>query len=63
MITGVQKLKFMCMTCSMEHNRYIQEDVQQEAAERPHREQLAFLRKLNQEADAHMKQWVSEKSS
>jgi hypothetical protein len=26
--TGVQKLKFMCMPCSIEHNRYVQQRLQ-----------------------------------
>src|SRR5213075_663758 len=32
MVTGVQKLKFMCMPCSMEHNRYIQQQLRPDAS-------------------------------
>jgi hypothetical protein len=63
MVSGVQKLKFMCMPCSMEHNRYVQEQLQQGALGLAQQEQLAFLRKLDTEADEHMKRWVSERSS
>jgi protein-arginine kinase activator protein McsA len=55
LVTGVQETKYMCMPCSIEHNRYVQQKSQQE--------QLAMLRTLNIEADEHMKQWVSERHS
>ena len=61
--TGVQKLKFMCMPCSMEHNRFIQEHLRRDASRLSQLEQLAFLRKLNDEADRHMKQWVLDRGS
>ena len=63
LVTGVQKLKFMCMPCSMEHNRYIRQQMQQDASGLSQQEQLALLRKLDKEADEHMKQWVSERDS
>ena len=63
MITGVQKFKFMCMPCSMEHNRYIQQQLQRDASGRSQHEQLALLRTVNDEADKHMKQWVSDRGS
>ena len=61
--TGVQKLKFMCMPCSMEHNRFVQQHLQQGASGLSRQQQLAVLRKLDQEADEHMKRWVSERDS
>jgi hypothetical protein len=63
MVTGVQKLKFMCMPCSMEHDLYIQQQLHPEASGLSQLEQLAMLRRLDREADAHMKQWVSERGS
>jgi protein-arginine kinase activator protein McsA len=63
LVTGVQKLKFMCMPCSTEHNRYVQQQLQQDASGLSQREQLVWLRKLDREADEHMKQWVSERGS
>jgi len=63
LVTGVQKLKFMCMPCSMEHNRYIQQQLQRDESGLSQQDQLALLRKLDEEADKHMKQWVSERDS
>jgi len=63
MVAGVQKLKFMCMPCSMEHNRYVQQQLQRDASGLSQQEQLALLRKLDREADVHMKQWLSERGS
>jgi hypothetical protein len=61
MMTGVQKLKFMCMPCSMEHNKYIQQQWQRDASGLSRQEQLALIRKVNGDADKHMKQWVSDR--
>jgi hypothetical protein len=63
LVTGVQKLKFMCMPCSMEHNRFIRQHLSQDASELSQEQQLALLRKLDQEADEHMTRWVSERGS
>jgi hypothetical protein len=63
MAMGVQKLKFMCMPCSMEHNRYVVQQMQQDASGLSQQEQLALLRNLDEDADEHMKQWVSERGS
>ena len=63
LVTGVQKLKFMCMPCSMEHNRYVRQQLQQDASGLSQQEQLVLLRKLDEEANKHMKQWVSERGS
>ena len=61
--TGVQKLKFMCMPCSMEHNRFVQQQLQCDASRLSQQEQLALLRKLDRDADEHMKRWVSKRDS
>jgi hypothetical protein len=61
--TGVQALKFMCMPCLMEHNRYAQEHFPKGASGLSQQEQLDLLRKLDKEADAHMKRWASERRS
>jgi protein-arginine kinase activator protein McsA len=61
MATGVQKFTFMCMPCTMEHNRYIRERLLPEASALSQHEQLAMLRTLNEEADNYMKKWVSER--
>jgi protein-arginine kinase activator protein McsA len=63
MMTGVQKLKFMCIPCLMEHNRYIQRSLQRDASGLSQHEQLALIRTVNDDADKHMKQWVSDRGS
>ena len=63
LVTGVQKLKFMCMPCSMEHNGYVQQQLQQDASGQSQQGQLALIRKLDRETDEHMKRWVSERDS
>jgi protein-arginine kinase activator protein McsA len=63
LVTGVQKLKFMCLPCSREHNRYTQQQMQQAASGLSQQEQLAFLRKLDDQANEHMKKWVLERGS
>ena len=64
MATGLPTLKFMCMPWSMEHNQYLQQQLQplqQDASSLSQQEQLELLRQLNRQADAHMRQWVSER--
>jgi len=63
LITGVQKMKFMCMPCSMEHNRFLQQQLQPDASRLSQQEQLALLRKLDRDADEHMKKWVADRGS
>ena len=63
MVTGVQKLKFSCMPCLLEHNRYVQQQLQPDASGLSQRDQLGLLRKLGRDADAQMQQWVSERGS
>ena len=60
LVMGIQQMKFMCMPCSMEYNRYIQQELQQISENLPQQEQLALLGKLREQADKHMKQWISE---
>ena len=63
MMTGVQKLKFMCVPCSLEHNRYFQQQLRPEASGLSQPEQLAWLRKLDRDANEHMRRWVSNRGS
>jgi hypothetical protein len=62
-VTGVQKLKFMCMPCSAEHNQYVQQHLQDGASGLSQQEQLDLLRKLDRDADEYMRRWVSERGS
>lgn len=58
LMVGIEKMKYMCMPCSMEHNRYLQQQSQQLVSGLSHRESLAALKQLDVAADEHMKQWV-----
>jgi protein-arginine kinase activator protein McsA len=58
-VMGIEQMKFMCMPCSMEYNRYIQQELQQDSTKLPRQEQLTVLGKLREQADKHMKQWIS----
>jgi protein-arginine kinase activator protein McsA len=63
LMMGIQKLKFMCMPCFMEHNRYIQRKLRSDASGLSQEEQLALIQKINGDADIYMKQWVLDKGS
>ena len=63
MMTGVEKLKFMCMPCSSEFQRYIQQQLQPDASDLSTPDELSLFRKIYEEADRHMKQWGSERDS
>jgi hypothetical protein len=56
--TGVQNPKFMCLPCLVEHNKFIRQQMQRNASGLPQPEQLAMLRRINDEADKYMMQWV-----
>src|SRR5215472_13121185 len=47
MVTGIPKLKFMCMPCWMEHNRFVQDQLQTDFSGLSQQEQLALLRKID----------------
>jgi hypothetical protein len=63
LITGVQKSKYMCMPCSMEYQRFLQEHLSADDTGLSQQEQMAVIQRLLDGADAHMKQWVSERDS
>jgi hypothetical protein len=60
LITGAQRSKYMCMPCSMEYHRFLQQQFSPDASGLSQQEQLAVIRTLVDQADAHMRQWVSE---
>jgi len=62
-MTGVQQMNYMCIPCSMEHSRYIQQRLPQIDSGLSQQKQLAALRRLNVAADKHMRQWVSQRGS
>src|SRR6266487_2273857 len=48
--TGGHRLKFMCLPCSLEHNRYVQEQIQINVSAASQEEQPALLRRLSRRA-------------
>ena len=63
LVAGVPKQQFMCMPCSVEHKRYVQQQLQRGASGLSPEKQLALLLKVNRDADEHMKRWVSERDA
>jgi hypothetical protein len=65
MLTGGRKLKVMCIPCSLEHIKYAQQHLPQlqTAMELSQQERLTLVERLDQEADRHMQQWVSDRNS
>jgi hypothetical protein len=63
MITGEPRMMFMCLSCSTEFYRFMQEQVQRIPQDSSRQEQLAAIPALQDEVDRHMKQWVSRSGS
>jgi hypothetical protein len=45
----------------MEYHRFVQQQLSPDVSKLSQQEQMAVIRKLLDEADAHMKQWVLER--
>jgi len=45
----------------MEHNRFLQQQLSQDDSGLSRQEQIAVIQKMLDAADAHMKQWVSDR--
>jgi len=63
LIAGIKKTQHLCVPCSTEYNRFIQEHMLDENPDLSPQEQIADLRKLKDTVDTHMKEWVSKKGS
>jgi protein-arginine kinase activator protein McsA len=63
MITGEPRMMFMCVSCSTEFYRFMQEQAQRIPQGSSRQEQLAAIPALQDEVDRHMKQWVSRSGS
>jgi protein-arginine kinase activator protein McsA len=66
LMSGVKKMKFVCLPCSREHSQFIKRQLQpilQDASRLSQLEQLTLLQKLDREADEYLKTWVSERNS
>ncbi len=62
-VSGTQPTKFMCVPCTEEYYRYVQQKLGRLAADASQEEQLTALRRLQTEADGHLRRWVSERGS
>jgi hypothetical protein len=60
---GQQQMSFMCARCADEMFRYMQQQLEHVPQDRPQEEQMVAIRALHDEAERHMRQWVSERSS
>lgn len=60
---GIQRKKYMCISCNSEHLRYMQQELRRISPTLSQEEQMESLRQLNNAADEHMKKWVSERDS
>jgi protein-arginine kinase activator protein McsA len=58
---GIERTRFMCHPCSVEHEQYFQDRLDQDVSGLSQKEQLELLRKLDDDTDTHMKQWVARK--
>jgi len=56
-------MKFMCMPCSLEYRRYTQQELEAVPGGLSQQQQSDAIRKLQDRANEHMKQWVSERGS
>ena len=63
MLTGGQQTSFMCMPCQQEFLRYTQQELERTPQGLTQQEQMAALGRLRDEAERHMKQWVSQRDS
>jgi protein-arginine kinase activator protein McsA len=61
MILGIHQMNFMCMSCAMEHNRFIRAQSEHCSQDSSQEEQMATIKNIMDTVDAHMKQWVSER--
>jgi DNA-directed RNA polymerase subunit RPC12/RpoP len=65
--TGIQRMKYMCMPCSMEYHRFVQREsrqlLAQGASNLSQMEQIAALQKVQEAAESHMKKWISNREN
>jgi hypothetical protein len=61
-LLDVGKLKFMCMPCSIEHDRYVAKHSPPNHSSLSKEEQLASLRRFDEQLVEHMKQWLSKRN-
>jgi hypothetical protein len=61
---GQQQMKFLCRRCMDEFGRFMQQQTERlPQDDLPTEEQMVAIRALLDDADRHMRQWVSERGS
>jgi hypothetical protein len=58
---GDQRLTYFCFSCSKEFNRYTGSAMERMPKGLSQQQQLDALRQLRQDADKHMKDWLSRR--
>ena len=58
-----QQMNFLCMRCFNEFSRFCQQQLEHLPQDLPQQEQMVAIRALHDEADRHMRQWVSERGA
>ncbi|HTY88715.1 MAG TPA: hypothetical protein VMB80_14705 [Candidatus Acidoferrum sp.] len=58
--TVIPQMKFMCVPCSLEYQRYLQQELEAGPGDLTQQQQLDAIRKLRERANAHMRQWAAE---
>jgi hypothetical protein len=61
--TGEQRTIFLCYDCSTEFNDYTMATLKQIPDGLSQQQQIEGIQRLRQDAEQHMKQWVSDKGS
>ena len=60
---GHQQMIFLCLRCMDEFGRFMQQHTERLPRDLPTEEQMVAIRALLDEAERHMRQWVSERDS
>jgi len=58
-----QQMSLLCLRCTYEFGRYWQQQLEHVPQDLPQQEQMVVIRALLDEAERHMRQWVSERGS
>ena len=60
---GQPQMSFMCLRCMNEFGSFTQQLMERVTQDLPREEQVVAIRALLDEAERHMRQWVSERDS
>jgi protein-arginine kinase activator protein McsA len=63
LLTGQHRMSFMCLPCSMEFHRFMQQESRRMPHDSSQQAQLAAIGALQEAADKHMKEWISQRGT